>query len=139
MRNYAGYAPDLPGCVAIGSSEAEAVREIREIRDVRPATEDELAAARPVLTSGYARNFETAGQVAYAAMRLALFGLPDDEYSTFVSRVAAVDVDAAAGAARRRLDPDALHVVVVGPPDVEPSLAALGFGEPFGAVVDDFL
>ena len=117
----------------------EAVREIREIRDVRPVTENELAAARPVLTSGYARNFETLGQVAYAAMRLALFGLPDDEYSTFVERVAGVDAGATADAASRRLDPGALRVVVVGPPEVRPSLAGLGLGEPVEMAVDEFI
>ena len=117
----------------------EAVREIREIRDVRPVTEDELAAVRPVLTSGYARNFETLGQVAYGAMRLALFGLPDDEYSTFVERVAAVDAGATADAASRRLDPAALRVVVVGPPEVRPSLAGLGLGEPVEMAVDEFI
>ncbi len=124
---------------ATGDAIREAVREIREIRGVRPATEEELAAARPVLTSGYARNFETAGQVAHAALRLALFGLPDDEYTTFVSRVAAVDAEAAAGAARRRLDPDALRVVVVGPPEVAPSLAALDLGAPVEAPADEFV
>ena len=122
-----------------GDAIREAVREIREIRDVRPVTEKELAAARPVLTSGYARNFETPGQVAHAAMRLALFGLPDDEYSTFVARVASVDTGAAAGAARQRLDPDALRVVVVGPPEVRPSLAGLGLGRPVEATVDEFV
>ena len=121
-----------------GDAIREALREIREIRAARPVTGDELAAARPALTSGYARNFETAAQVAYAAMRLALFGLPDDEYTTFVSRVAAVDVEAAGGAARRRLDPEAVHVVAVGPPDVRPSLAALGLGEPVEAALDEF-
>ena len=29
-RNYAAYVPDLPGCVATGASEAEAVRKIRD-------------------------------------------------------------------------------------------------------------
>ena len=29
-RNYAVYVPDLPGCVATASSEANAVRKIRE-------------------------------------------------------------------------------------------------------------
>lgn len=29
-RNYAGYVPDLPGCVATGASEAEVIDEIRE-------------------------------------------------------------------------------------------------------------
>ena len=123
---------------ATGDAIREAAREIREIRGVRPVTEDELTAARPVLASGYARNFETVGQVAHAAMRLALFELPDDEYTTFVSRVAAVDADAATAAASRRLDPDALRVVVVGPPDVAPLLAGLGFGEPVETPVDEF-
>ena len=29
-RNYAAYVPDLPGCVATGTSREEAVREIRQ-------------------------------------------------------------------------------------------------------------
>ena len=29
-RNYAVYVTDLPGCVATGASEVEAIREIRE-------------------------------------------------------------------------------------------------------------
>ena len=29
-RNYAAYVPDLPGCVATGTSQEEAVREIRQ-------------------------------------------------------------------------------------------------------------
>ena len=123
---------------ATGEAIREAVREIGDIRGARPITADELAAARPVLTSGFARNFETAAQLTHAALRLALFGLPDDEYTTFVSRVAAVDAGAAADAARRRLDPDALRVVVVGPPDLGPALASLGFEEPAHATVDEF-
>ncbi len=29
-RNYAAYAPDLPGCVVTGASETEVINEIRE-------------------------------------------------------------------------------------------------------------
>ena len=29
-RNYAAYVPDLPGCVATGVTEEDAVREIRQ-------------------------------------------------------------------------------------------------------------
>ena len=41
-RNYAAYVPDLPGCVATGASEAEAVREISEairfhVESLRPS------------------------------------------------------------------------------------------------------
>lgn len=108
----------------------EAIREVCEIRDIRPVTEDELEVARPALTRGFARNFETAAQVARGAMRLAMFDLPDDEYATFVPRVAAVDAEQVTRAASRHLDPDALSVVVVGPPEVRPSLGRLGLGEP---------
>ena len=108
----------------------EAIREIRELRDVRPVTEDELEVARPALTRGFARNFETAAQVARGALRLALYDLPDDEYATFVPRVAAVDAEQAARAASRHLDPDALSVVVVGPPELRQSLGDLGLGAP---------
>lgn len=108
----------------------EAIREIREIRDVRPVTEDELEVARPALTRGFARNFETAAQVARGALRLAVYDLPDDEYATFVPRIAAVDAEQAARAASRHLDPDALSVVVVGPPELRQSLGDLGLGAP---------
>jgi len=109
----------------------EVVREISEIRGLRPVTDDEVMAARSALTRGFPRSFETAGQVARAAMRLAVFELPDDEYTTFVPRIAGVDRDAVTAAAREHLDPDGLIVVVVGPPAVRASLADLGFGEPF--------
>ena len=109
----------------------EAVREVREIRDARPVTDAELRVARAALTNGFPRNFETAGHVARAAMHVALFDLPDDEFARFVPRVTAVDVDAATAAASRHLDPDGLVAVVVGSPDdVRPSLRTLGFGEP---------
>ena len=108
----------------------EVVREISEIRGVRPVTDDEVMAARSALTRGFPRNFETAGQVVRAAMRLAVFDLPDDEYTTFVPRISAVDRDAVTAAARQHLHPDGLLVVVVGPPAARASLVDLGFGEP---------
>lgn len=114
----------------------ETIDELRAIRDSRPITGEELAIAKPALTLGFPRAFETSGQVARGALRLALFDLPDDEYTKFVPRVEAVDAAAATAAARRRLDPDALAVVVVGPPEVRPSLGGLGLGEPVEATPD---
>ena len=52
---------------------------------------EELDTGRAALTRGYARNFETAEQVARAAAQMALHDLPDDYYSTFVPRVLAID------------------------------------------------
>ena len=111
----------------------EAAAEIAAIRGDRPVSDAELDGARAALTRGFARRFETAGQLAVAAMRLALFDLPADDYTTFVPRVAALDARAVAGAAGRLLHPERLVAVVVGDPDkLSTSLADAGFGEPVG-------
>jgi zinc protease len=109
----------------------EALREVEEIRGPRPITAAELDTGRAALTRGYARNFETAEQVARAAAQLAIHDLPDDYYDTFVPRVLAVDEHAATDAAKRHLFPDRLLTVVVGDRDrVGAALETLGFGAP---------
>jgi zinc protease len=109
----------------------EALREVDEIRGSRPITNDELDTGCAALTRGYARNFETAEQVARAAAQLAIHDLPDDYYDTFVPRVLAVDADAAMAAAKRHLFPDRMLTVVVGDRErVGAALETLGLGEP---------
>ena len=109
----------------------EAAAEIAAIGADRPVSASELDGARAALTRGFARRFETAGQVAVAAMRLALFDLPADDYTTFVPRVAAVDAGAIRAAAARHLHPEQLVAVVVGDTDELPSsLGDAGFGPP---------
>jgi zinc protease len=104
---------------------------MEEIRGARPITAHELDTGRAALTRGYARNFETAEQVARAAAQLAIHDLPDDYYDTFVPRVLAVDEDAATAAARRHLFPDRMLTVVVGDRErVGAGLETLGFGAP---------
>ena len=113
----------------------EVTRELDDIRASRPVTDDELALACAALTRGFPQSFETAAQVARAGTSLALHGLPLDEMSRFVDRVAAVDVDAVSRAARSHLHPDRLLAVVVGSKaDVLPSLQGLGLGP--AALVD---
>ncbi|HXH06907.1 MAG TPA: pitrilysin family protein [Vicinamibacterales bacterium] len=114
---------------------AEAVREtlgeLAAVRGDRPPTPEELALARAALTRGYPRGFETAEQIARAAAQLALYELPDDYFSQFVPRVAAVTADDVSRAARRHLDPARALVLVVGDRRrVETPLAALGLGDP---------
>ena len=113
----------------------EVTRELDDIRASRPVTDNELALACAALTRGFPQSFETAAQVARAGTSLALHGLPLDEMSRFVDRVAAVDVDAVSRAARSHLHPDRLLAVVVGSKaDVLPSLQGLGLGP--AALVD---
>jgi predicted Zn-dependent peptidase len=97
---------------------AEAVEEIlhafRAIRDEAPVTEDELERAKAALCRGYARNFETPGQVARAATQLATFDLADSTFDEFVPRIGAVTADAVTRAAQQYVRPDESSVVVVG-------------------------
>ncbi len=110
----------------------EVLREIDAIRGSRPPTEPELDVARAALTRGFPRNFETASQIARAAMQLALYDLPDTYFSEFVPRVAAVTTEDVTRAAATHLrSDDGVLIVVVGAAErVARDLERLGFGRP---------
>ncbi len=107
----------------------EALAEIEAIRGARPPSTAELQTGRAGLTRGYPRNFETAEQISRAAAQLALYGLPDDYFSTFVPKVMAVEADDVTRVARAHIDPSRLLTVIVGDRDkVGPSLPRLNLG-----------
>ena len=107
----------------------EGLREIEEIRGTRPVSRAELETGRAALTRGFARNFETAEQVARAAAQMALHDLPNDYYSSFVPRMLAMNETDVTAAAHRHLHPDQMLTVVVGDRDkVGASLDSLGLG-----------
>jgi predicted Zn-dependent peptidase len=93
---------------------AEAIREIADIRGPRPITREELSLGVAALTRGYARNFETADQIARGVVQMALYDLPDDYFAQYVSRVEAVTPAEATAALARYLDPARLVTLVVG-------------------------
>jgi zinc protease len=96
---------------------ADAVADVlAEFADVRASvvSADELAAARASLTRGYVRGFETAGQIARAAMQLVVHDLPDDTFDRFVPAIEAVGCDDVHRAALTSVRPDDATVVVVG-------------------------
>lgn len=114
---------------------AEAVRsslvELEAIRGDRPPTFGEVEAAKAALTRGYARNFETAEQIARAMAQLVLYGLPDDYFDTFALRVGEVTVERARQAAVNHLNPDRLATAIVSDSSIVlPQMAAAGFEEP---------
>jgi predicted Zn-dependent peptidase len=117
----------------------ESISEIAGIRGPRPVTPEELELAAAALTRGYARNFETAEQIARAVMQLVLFELPDDYFAQFVplvSRVTAADVSRVMA---RHIDPQRLTMLIVGDLDVVGAdLAALGLGDPVVLPADGF-
>jgi predicted Zn-dependent peptidase len=109
----------------------EAVAELRAIRGERPVTRDELELGRAALTRGYPRSFETAEQITRAAAQLAMYGLPDDYFTTFVPRVLALDEHDITRAAAAHIDPERLLTVIVGDREkVGPTLHRLELGDP---------
>ncbi len=109
----------------------ECLSEIAAIRHDRPVTAEELGLAVAALTRGFARNFETAGQIARAAAQIARHGLPDDHYTTFVPCIRNVTPEAATDALFRHLHPDRLTTLIVGDMDaVDDSLRQLFSREP---------
>ena len=124
----------VQGSVQSGAT-AEAVGEVlaqlAAIGGDRPVTPAELDLARATLTRGFARGFETAGQVAGAVAQLVIHGLPEDYYDRFVMRVEAVDAPAVTAAATAHLHADRAVAVVVGPADqIASGLRALDLGDP---------
>lgn len=114
---------------------AECVREVlsqmAEIGTDRPVTDGELEMARAALTRGFARGFETAGQVARGVASLVLHELPAEYYDRFVPYVEAVDAAAVTAAATAHLRADEAVAVIVGPAaELASDLTALGLGEP---------
>ena len=117
----------------------ESIAEIAAIRGPRPATADELSLGIAALTRGYARNFETADQIARGVMQLALYDLPDDYFAQFVPRIEAVTADEVSRVMARHVDPARLTTLVVG--DIESiglDLGRLGFGDPVVVAHDSF-
>ena len=108
----------------------EALGEIEGMRGKRLVTSEELELGRAALTRGYPRNFETSEQLGRAAVQLALYGLPDDYFTTFVPRVLSVSEADVTRVAHEHLDPDRLLTVIVGDREkVGPTLGALDLGE----------
>jgi len=109
----------------------KSVNEIAAIRGERPPTTQEIDFGRATLTRGYARHFETTGQVGRALAQLAMYDLPDDTFDRFVPGVRAVHADELTTAAERHLHPGELVVVAVGDRvKLESGLALLGLGDP---------
>jgi predicted Zn-dependent peptidase len=117
----------------------ESIGEIAAIRGPRPITDDELALGVAALTRGYARNFETAEQVARAVMQLALYDLPDDYFAEFVPRVERVTAEEATRVMALYTDPDRLTTLIVGDLDaIGHDLGSLNLGEPVVLSADTF-
>lgn len=91
------------------------------------------------LTRGYARNFETAEQVARAVTQIAAYDLPDSYFDDFVPSVQRLTVDEVTHAVARHIQPGRLTTLVVGDLDViTDDLAQLDLGPSVVVSTDSF-
>src|SRR3954471_8413059 len=92
-------------------------------------SEPELSDAKDSLIRAIPSLFASGEQTAAAYARAWSHGLPVDYYATYQQRVESVTKDDVARAARERLHPDDMAIVVVGPSQqIAPRLEALNLG-----------
>ena len=80
-------------------------------------TEEELTQAKTFLTGAYPLRFDGNARIAGILVGMQMTGLTPDYIATRNAQVEAVTLDDIARVAKRVLDPDGLHFVVVGKPD----------------------
>lgn len=108
----------------------EIIKELRGIRGDRPATAEELARVKNSETLRLPGSRETIGQVGGSIEQLVEYGLPDNYYDTYASKVREVSLADIGKAAAEVVQPDHMVWVVVGDlAKIEPGVRSLGLGE----------
>ena len=116
----------------VSEKTAEALSEfIKELQRMKTGevSDAELSDAKEALVRAIPALFASDEQTAGAYARAWSHGLPADYYATYQRRVETVTKDDVGKAARERLHPDALAIVIVGPAQaIRPGLEALKLG-----------
>lgn len=98
-----------------------AIREVRtEIDRIRaePITADELELATKYLVGVFPLRFETTSAVSSALSSLVVYGLQDDYFDVYRTRIAAVTPNDVLDAALAHLHPESLQIIAAGDPEV---------------------
>jgi zinc protease len=120
-----------------GAAVREILLEIDRMRDDE-ITADELDLATRYLAGVFPIRYETTGAVASALAVANVYGLPDDYFSTYRDRIAAVTRADVLAAACTHIHPSALQVLAVGDTtSVERQLAELQIGVPTVTSADE--
>jgi zinc protease len=89
-------------------------KELRDVFAARPMSEDEINKDKDNRTLRLAGSRETMAEVGDAIENVVEYGLPDDYYSTYASKVRALTTSDLTTAGKSFLNPDRLVWVVVG-------------------------
>ena len=111
-------------------SVVEILRELRDIVGERPISAQEAAETRDNIIKGFPRQFETLGGVTGQLSTIFMYELPLDEWERYATEITAVTAELASQAARDRINPEALLIVLIGDREqIEPGIRELGLGE----------
>jgi zinc protease len=111
-------------------SMVEMDKELRGITGKIPIAQDELTKAQQSQTLELPGRWETIGAVGGSIAEIVRFGLPEDYFTTYPSKVMALTVKDLTRAAETVVHPDQLVWVVVGDrAKIEPGIRALKWGE----------
>lgn len=133
FRAFAGVQTDVTDKALV-----EFFRELEAIRE--PVTDQELTRAKNYLALLYPNNFEAISDAAGQLAELAVYGLPDETFNTYVGKVLAVTKEDVARVAKRYIDTGNVRVVVVGDRSkVEAGIAALKLGSIRNLTIDQVL
>jgi predicted Zn-dependent peptidase len=106
----------------------EVLHEIERMRESEP-TDEELSLATSYLDGVFPIRYETTSAIAGALAGLVIYGLPDDYFDQYRSRIRSVTGADVIEAARAHLHPEQLQVTVVGDAEkVRAPLEALALG-----------
>lgn len=111
-----------------GAAVTEVINEINRIR-AEEISEDELTLATSYLAGVFPIRYETSDAVASGLASLVVFGLADDYFTSYRTKILGVTTGDVQEAARKFLRPGELSIVVAGSPEIiEPQLSALNIG-----------
>ena len=128
QRPFFAYAPVQTDKTK--ESMAELVKELNDIGASRPATADELSRAQASMTLSLPGQWETMNAVMGSINEIVTYGLPDNYYETFASKVDALTPAQMTPAAKEVIAPGQLIWVVVGDRSkIEAGIRELNLGD----------
>ena len=91
----------------------EILNELNIIRNTKVG-DTELSRMKNYLAGGFARSLESPNTIANFALSIAVNNLPADYYQKYLTNLAAVDAQKVQDVAATLLNPDKMHIVIVG-------------------------
>jgi len=109
-------------------------------RILQPIPQEEVDRAKNYVALGFPADFQTVGEIAGKLEELAIYGLPENYYNSYISNILAVTKADVERVAKKYLDPEKMAIVLVGDrKEIESKVAAMKLGPLKNITVDDVL